>query len=145
MTSGITTYRYNDIGYNNIGITTLNNCPERFSIYCHTKSFGYNDILNNDTSLITTHISGPKTLNRGEYDDKYSSLTVLESPLKKIAQHISRLVPRRQVTKHGPVKTCLHQHTVQPHVHRYTDMYGMSCHACKTYMYTKFCIHTLYT
>ena len=98
-------FGYNDIGCNDISlITTLISCPELFSIYWHTKSFRYNDILNNDTSQITTHISCPKALYHCEYNDKYYSLTVLAPPLKKIARQISRLVPRRHVTKHAPVK-----------------------------------------
>ena len=83
---------------------TLISCLELFSIYCHTKSFGYNDILNNDTLQITTRKSRPKALNYCEYNEKHSSLTVLASASKKIARHISRLVPRRHVTKHCPVK-----------------------------------------
>ena len=94
MTSGITTSL----------LTTLISCPELFSIYCHTNSFGYSDILNNDTSQITTHILCPKALNHCKYNDKHSSLTVLASPSKKIARHISLLVPKRHVTKHVPVK-----------------------------------------
>ena len=98
-------FRCNDIGYNNISlITTLISCPKLFSIYCHANSFGYNDILNDDTSQIATHIARPKALNHCEYNDEHSSLTALASPLKKIAPHISRLVPRRHVTKHAPVK-----------------------------------------
>ena len=102
------TFKYsgcNDIGYNDISrITTLISCPELFSIYCHTKSFGYNNILNNDTAQIKTHISCPKALNHCDNSDKYYSLTVLASPLKKIARQISRLLPRRHVTKRAPVK-----------------------------------------
>ena len=113
---------YIDIGCNDISlITTLISCPELFSIYCHTKSFGYNDIANNDTSQITTHISRPKALNHCKYNDKHSSLTVLASPSKKIARHISRLV---RYAEKAYDKACardqhasvVRQHTVQPHV-----------------------------
>ena len=98
-------FGYNDIGYNDISlITTLISCPELFSISYHTKSFGYNDTLNNETSQITTHISCPKALNHCEYNDQHYSLTVLASPLKKLAQQIRRLVPRGHMTKHAPVK-----------------------------------------
>ena len=91
--------------YNISLITTLISCLELFPIYSHTISFRYSDILNNDTSQITTHISCSKALIYCEFIHKYYRLTVLALSLKKIGCQINRLVPRRHVTKHAPLKT----------------------------------------
>ena len=75
--------------------------------------FGYNDILNNDTLPIMTHISRPKALNQFEFNDKYSSfrIAIEEVVTGKASDKASAC------EKHVSV-AC--QCTTQPcHVHRY--------------------------